>query len=271
MVNVIINADDFGKSPARNRAIDDSFKMGLIRSAGLIVTGKYLPEAVDYINEGGYVNNIHLHMNLSSNLLQENSEDTPISESMKTDPSFCSLGKFKQYRGLPRNISTVRKWKLVYCELVAQYKRFIEVTEGNGNNEHIDFHLWYNLTWPVSLALNRFLRKYRIKSFRFCGIHQKNNLLFKFYRILTWTPGVQFIPATNIDYYLSKRNTLKGFRIIELYCHPNYKEGIFLDDSPSYLKHERQPMQKQIQELRQLSDIRFVSWEDTRGPSEFSR
>ena len=59
-MKVILNADDFGKSPERNLAIDDAFKMGLISSAGLIVTGKYLQDAVNYINEGGYVNNIHI-------------------------------------------------------------------------------------------------------------------------------------------------------------------------------------------------------------------
>ena len=48
MVKIILNADDFGKSVERNRAIDDSFKQGLIRSAGLIVTGKHLQEAVDW-------------------------------------------------------------------------------------------------------------------------------------------------------------------------------------------------------------------------------
>ena len=47
MVRIILNADDFGKSVTRNQAIDDSFKQGLIRSAGLIVTGKHLYEGTD--------------------------------------------------------------------------------------------------------------------------------------------------------------------------------------------------------------------------------
>ena len=51
-MKIILNADDFGKSPERNRAIDDAFKMGLIRSASLIVTGKYLQDAVNFINNG---------------------------------------------------------------------------------------------------------------------------------------------------------------------------------------------------------------------------
>lgn len=39
MRQIIINADDFGKSPGRNMVIHDSFIQGLISLAGLIVTG----------------------------------------------------------------------------------------------------------------------------------------------------------------------------------------------------------------------------------------
>ena len=42
----ILNADDFGKSPGRNEAVDAAFRQGLISSAGLIVTGKYVDDAV---------------------------------------------------------------------------------------------------------------------------------------------------------------------------------------------------------------------------------
>lgn len=53
MTQLIINADDFGKSLERNRAIDDAFKQGLICSAGLIVTGQYLQSAINQANGGG--------------------------------------------------------------------------------------------------------------------------------------------------------------------------------------------------------------------------
>jgi predicted glycoside hydrolase/deacetylase ChbG (UPF0249 family) len=82
MARIIINADDFGKSAERNRAIDDSFKQGLINSAGLIVTGRYLQDAVDKAFEGGYVEKLHIHFNLSANLLHENSDDIPLTEAM---------------------------------------------------------------------------------------------------------------------------------------------------------------------------------------------
>ena len=261
MVKIILNADDFGKSLERNRAIDDAFNQRLICSAGLIVTGKHLQQAVDFMKKGEYVEKTHLHVNLSTNLLHEDPGDIPLTEAMRNDSFFCKNGKFRLYGGLPLKFSSIFKWKLVYNEIVAQYNKFLEVTEGKGNGKHIDFHLWYNLTWPTSIALNKFTRKHKIESVRYIGLHQKS-FRYKLFRILSWNPRVKQIPATNIDYYLTKHNTLSQEKIIELYCHPNYKEdGTFLDDSPSYLKHERQPMLKQIQMLREIGDVDWVSWE----------
>ena len=262
MIRIILNADDFGKSAGRNQAINDSFEQGLIRSAGLIVTGKHLQEAIDLMNKGGYVEKTHLHVNLSTNLLHEDPGDIPLTEAMKKDPFFSKDGKFRPYKGLPLKISSIFKWKLVYNELVAQYDKFIEVTEGKGNGNHIDFHLWYNLTWSASIALNVFTREYNIKTVRYIGLHQKS-FRYQLFRVLSWNPRVKQIPATNIDYFLTKQKTLSQKQIIELYCHPNYKEdGTFLDDSPSYLGHERQPMLKQIQMLREIDKLEFLSWED---------
>ena len=261
-MKIILNADDFGKSPGRNQAIDDSFKQGLIRSAGLIVTGKHLQEAVDYFKCGGYVEHLHLHINLSANLLHEESEDTPLTEAMKKDPLFCKNGKFLRYNGLPDRFTDIRKWRIVYRELVAQYQKFKEVTEGKGDYNHIDFHLWYNLTWPVAIALNLFTIKYPIKTVRYIGIHQMDDKKYKRFRYISWNPRVKYIPATNIDYYLSKRQLHNRYQTIELYCHPHYKDGVFLDDSLSYLRHDRQTMIKQIQLLKELEDIEFISWEE---------
>lgn len=68
MRQIIINADDFGKSPGRNMAIHDSFIQGLISSAGLIVTGKYLPEAIALMNEGGNVEKVHTRESFGQSL-----------------------------------------------------------------------------------------------------------------------------------------------------------------------------------------------------------
>lgn len=261
-MKVILNADDFGKSPGRNQAIDDCFRQGLISSAGMIVTGLYLQDAVDKMKWGGYCDRIHLHFNLSANQMHEGSEDTPLTENMQKDPFFCEDGKFKAYNGLPHNLSDIGKWRIVYDELVAQYNRFIEVTEGKADYTHVDFHLWYNLTWPAAIALNIFSWRYHIRSVRYIGLHQMRSMRYRLLRVLSQKPFVRYIPATNIDYYLSNKGSLDKNKVLELYCHPHYKDGVFLDDSPSYLKHERQLMKKHHQLLREAGCFELISWSD---------
>ena len=262
MVKIILNADDFGRSAERNRAIDDCFKQGLITSAGLIVTGKYLQDALNYINSGGYVEKIHLHVNLSTSLRDEDPEDIPLTEAMRKDPFFCKDGKFKKYKGLPHKLSDIRKWRIVYHEMIAQYEKFKEVTNEKADYKHLDFHLWYNLTWPVSFALKMFTKKFKIQSVRYIGLHQISKLKYRLLYIISRNPGIRHVPTTNIDYYLSKKHLYAEYPMIEMYCHPNYKGGVFLDDSPSYLKHERQPMLTQIQMLKGIGNIELISWRD---------
>ena len=264
MIKVIINADDFGRSVERNKAIDDAFKQGLIRSAGLIVTGKYLHDAIEHISKGEYIKDVHLHFNLSTSLRDGDPEDVPLTDAMKRNSFFCKDGRFKKYKGLPHSFSDIREWKIVYRELVAQYNRFVEVTNSKADYKHIDFHLWYNLTWPVSIALNLFARKYKIRTIRCIGMHQMNSRRYRLMGYISHPLCVKSVPATNIDFFLTKRDKFAGFKMIELYCHPNYKEGMFLDDSPSYLKHERQPMLKQFQMLREIDNLEFVSWDNVR-------
>lgn len=263
-MRIIVNADDFGKSPGRNLAIRDAYQQGMIQSIGLIVTGKYLQQAVDLMNAApaGSWADVHLHVNLSANLFREGSEDAPLSETMRKDPYFCQDGRFKPYRGLPNRPWTVFKWRTVYREMVAQFELFKEISGGQADYKHIDFHLWYNLTWPVAVALGRFTRKYGIRSVRYIGEHQRGRRLYRWMLRLSRDPQVVSFPATNIDYFVSKPALFGRSDLIELYCHPHYKEEVLLDDSPSYLKHGRQPMARQMELLRTSGDYAYISWKD---------
>ncbi len=262
-MKIILNADDFGKSPGRNRAIHDSFEQGLITAAGMIVTGRYLQDAVRLANEGGYTDRLHVHFNLSTNQPKEGSQDAPLTDEIKNDPFFCRDGLFVN-RGLPYNPGSILKWKAIYNELVAQYEQFKEVTEGRADYHHVDFHLWYNLTMPASIALNKLTRNYDIKTVRFCALHHRTTLRGIICRPLTWNPRVTYVPATNIDYFTTKLAEMRQYDTMELYCHPHYKDGIFLDDSPSYLKHERQPMMTNINALRAVDGIEYITWREYR-------
>ena len=262
MTRIILTADDFGRSKERNRAIDDAFKQGLITSAGLIVTGEDLSDAIEYINKGGYAEKVHLHMNFSTSMRDIDSEDIPLTSAVREDSLLCKNGRFKRYGKLPIKFSSILKWRKVYREMIAQYELFRDVTGGQADYAHIDFHMWFNMTWPASFALALFTRKYHIRSVRYIGLHHTDNKRYRLFRKLSWDPRVKAFPATNIDYFLSFYQDLDKDRTYELYCHPNYQDGIFLDDSPSYLGHERQPMLQQIERLKELGDIEFVSWKE---------
>lgn len=262
MKQVFLSADDFGRSLNRNRAIDESFKRGLIKSAGLIMTGRYLQDAVNQMNGGGYVEHVHCHFNVSGNLNGEDSLDKPLTEKMAKDKSFCENGMFKPYTGLPNRPKEIFKWHTVYKELCAQYNKFLTVTNGKGNRSHIDFHLWYNLTGPVSIALNLFTWTHRIKTVRYIGVHQEHTRR-KIFRVLSWNPFVKFYRSSNIDGFLTHPEWFEKDKCFELYCHPDYMKecgDVLMDNSISYFEHEKQPMETNIQMLKQRGDLVFVSW-----------
>ncbi len=262
MKQVFLSADDFGRSHKRNLAIDKSFKKGFIKSAGLIMTGQYLQDAVNMMRVGGYVEDVHCHFNVSGNINGEDSYDKPLTERMVNDKSFCADGLFKPYKKLPNRPKEVFKWWKVYKELCAQYNKFLHVTEGKGNRRHVDFHLWYNLTWSVSIALNFFTWTHRITSVRYIGVHQEKSRRLRLYRLLLWNPFVKFYRSSNIDGYLTHPEWFEKETKFELYCHPDYmagKEDVLMDNSISYFEHEKRSMAEQIELLKKY-DLEFVSW-----------
>lgn len=262
MIRVYLSADDFGRSPNRNKAIDESFKKRLIKSAGLIMTGQHLQDAVNLMNIGGYIEHVHCHFNVSGNINGEDSKDKPLTEKMARDSSFCENGLFKPYMGLPNRPKDVLKWHTVYKELCAQYNKFLKVTDGKGNRSHVDFHLWYNLTWPVSIALNLFTWTHRIKSVRYIGVHQEHTKR-RVFRLLSLNPFVKTCRSSNIDGYLTHPELFEKEVCFELYCHPDFMEekgDILMDNSISYFGHEKQPMEANIELLKNHTELEFISW-----------
>jgi predicted glycoside hydrolase/deacetylase ChbG (UPF0249 family) len=187
--------------------------------------------------------------------------DKPLTEKMAKDSSFCENGLFKPYMGLPKRPKDVFKWHIVYKELCAQYNKFLRVTEGKGNRRHVDFHLWYNLTWMVAIALNLFTWTHRIKTVRYIGVHQEQTRR-RIFRILSWNPFVKFYRSSNIDGYLTHPELFEKEECFELYCHPDYMEekgNVLMDNSISYFGHEKKTMMQHIALLKQYN-LDFISW-----------
>lgn len=264
MKKVYLSADDFGRSPKRNKAIDECFRKGWIKSAGLIVTGQHLDNAVHLAVNGGYINHVHLHFNLSGNMDVSEANDRPVTMSMMQDKSFCyEDGRFHSYQGLPNRIVDVLqifKTIRVYKELCAQYQKFHSITKGKGNRYHIDFHLWYNLTWSTAIALNLFTWSHKIKSVRYIGVHLLCSRRMRFFKLLSWNPFVKNYLTGNIDYFITKPEEFEKESVFELYCHPDYIDGKIIDNSVSYLGHEKKLMETNFRLLKDNHEIELISW-----------
>lgn len=262
MKKVILSADDFGRSHDRNLAIDYAMRHALIRSTGLIVGSQFTDEAISLAIKGGYINNVHCHLNLSPGIKAGN-HFFPISDQYKeskfsVDGEFCIKPYIKNYLSYS---------KVVFKELEGQYLFFKRATEGRANYDHIDCHLYCNLLPPVAVAYRDLIRKYHIKSARYYGEHHKKQKQIKQwlkFHVGSFLSGNEayVVKACNVDYYITKKKLFQKDEVIELYVHPDYKNGVLIDNSVSYLGHEIVSLTKQIKALTSTEDIELVSWAD---------
>lgn len=253
MLKVIINADDFGKTLEQNEAIDEAYKQGFVSSIGLIVTEQYLQDAIVKAQKGGYIKNLHLHFNL-----KKNHADLSLSQKKKDAFELSD----KRIQKPVRHLLSIKHLKSIYRELVAQYNYFIEVTNGESDYKHVDFHVWSNLSWPVCLALNLFSLRFHVKTVRYWAIAGKKKLKNRLFRILSWNPFVKSIPACSFFYFLTKKQSLLENKKIEIFCHPQYKDGELIDGTSSYIKYEIKSLSKLMQDMQEVKGVEFMSWED---------
>lgn len=260
-MKVIVSADDFGRSKERNRAIDLAFKKGLIESAALMVSTDFTQEAIWKAKMGGYISKLHCHLNLCSE--GQTNYTYALSEAIGEDNMFCNNRIFHDYNYLKYGriayFNSIIKFWVVYKELCAQYDCFRKLTENKANNSHIDFHRYYNLQFPVALALGLFSYTHRIKSIRYYGMHHgKRAHLFK---MLSYNPFVSFFRACNIDFFLNNISKFSDNEIVECYVHPDIVDGILLDNSNSVYGHHKESLERNITMLEEMNIVR-ISWKD---------
>lgn len=114
MINIIVNADDFGLSESATRAVIQAFEAGLISDTTLMANGKYFDGAVGLAQRYGYDERIGIHFNLT--------EGKPLTEDIKHCHSFCKNGIFHHENNRLKPLSRFEK-QAVYEELTAQAKR----------------------------------------------------------------------------------------------------------------------------------------------------
>lgn len=270
MKKVILSADDFGRSNERNMAIDHAFKQGLIKSAGLIVNTKYTEEAVNMAVAGGYLSLLHCHFNTSSNI-HSGGGGLPVSENMSKDTIWCKDGKFRDTVKHSCDILFIHS-NVIFGELEAQFQKFVDITRGEANNTHVDFHLYHNLHLSTAWALRKFINHHDIQSARYIGIEKQHNikLVTRLRQIISLNilktakiknPLTKNIKSSNINYFLRKPEVMNT-DIIELYCHPDCIDGELMDNSISVFGDQIMSLKEHIAAINRTCKCEFLSWKD---------
>lgn len=150
MLNLIINADDFGFSKEINNAIELCFERGIINSATLMAN---MPGSIDAVERVRLSNfSVGIHLNLIEGL--------PICSDLLNDPLLSNDGLLQF--NIPRMSVFLKKntRDLIKKELEAQ----ILFLKNNGIViTHIDSHQHTHTIFPIALIVFDLAKKYGLK------------------------------------------------------------------------------------------------------------
>lgn len=262
-MKMILSADDFGRSHEMNLAIDYAIKNNMVLSAALLMGSEYTEEAVRMAVAGGYIRDVHCHLNLAA-CRKAGNHFVPLNEAYKKS-RFCRDGEFasaKYYRP-----DFMKYADIIYQELETQFLTFKAITDNQANYKHIDFHLYMNLSLPVAVAYDRLIKRYRIQSARFFGEHQgevkesRKHHLIHAALMFRWRHSKGYrARSSGIDYYLARRDSFRNAQAIELYVHLGYMGGVLIDKTNSVFGNEMKPMEEQLALVKKSGEYEYVSW-----------
>ena len=254
-MQIIVNADDFGMTANKNRAIDQLMRKGICTNASLVVNTAYSDEAVRLAYEGGYQDRISLHLNLT--------EGQALSDDIKKIPLYYEKGAFV-HRAIIRQNKQVYPFHIVAVrnEVEAQIQKFIKY---GLKIKSIDSHNWVHLRVPVWLALKPLIKKYDIKIVRpmWEGYKRPEIASDKWSKYFTaFQPWLlqckqcNIIQHTsNIEQFLLYEDEIKKFRYVETFVHPDMINDEIIDISSSYLKHPKQSVENNVSKLSSYPKI----------------
>ena len=262
-MKVILSADDFGRSHEMNLAIDYAMRNKMVYSTALIMGSEYTQEAVDMAIAGGYIGDVHCHLNLAA-CVKVGNHFVPLSEAYKKG-RFCKDGEFANVQYYRADF--MKYVDLIYQELEAQFLAFREMTKGQANYQHLDFHRYLNLSPPVAMAYNRLIKKHHLGSARFFGEHQsevnesKKRRLVHAAEMFCWRRHKAFVvKSSRIEYYLAKLERFAKDEMIELFVHPDYVDGVLMDKTAPVYGTEIRSLEESIELVKKSADVEFISW-----------
>ena len=230
--NIIINADDFGLSASRTKAIVECFERRLINRTTLMVNMPDCESAVEASLKNGFSDRVGLHLNFT--------EGFPLTDEIKRFRRFCnSDGSFVlryPFVGLPY-VGAERA--AVKAEILAQVRKYKSF---NLTLMHCDGHHHIQARWPMAEVLFPILKAEGFKSFRNCYPFPKRDTNSKLFCFSRYTIGHEFLRLLKgcgleyADVFMDWKTCKEWIRrlpehlTLELMVHPKYDQnGILFD------------------------------------------
>ena len=219
-MNIIINADDFGRSSSVNRAICKAFEDGIIHRTTIMVNMPKFEEAVEQSIKYGFFERVGLHLNLD--------DGDPLSEEMKNNATFCKDGHFKDYvfHGIKNRLflNDIDR-KALYNEISAQFAKYLNV---GFPLKHFDSHHFvHNNLSVLSLAV-KVAKDYNFISVRKMEVNRKDSLPKAAYKKLVNSYLSSHFHTT--DFFVQKyENLIDTDKIVEFMVHPDFRNENLVD------------------------------------------
>lgn len=225
MLDVVINADDFGWNRSCSLAILEAYEKKYITTTTMMSTGVFFDEAVNLIKKSELKDYVGLHFDLT--------EGVPLTSGIRNDPFFCdSKGFFhdhvKRYFPLDR-----KQQHCVYEELKAQLNRFVKT---GLNIHHVDSHHHIHTAPFIYPIFKKVMDAYGIKKIRISrniGVMSVKKTVAKwlFNNLLIGSANSYSDLFGSFEDFIETRIEGKS-GLVEIMCHPDYDvQGHIVDRS----------------------------------------
>ena len=249
MIQIVVNADDFGMNDEVNEAIVYCFEHGLISNTTIMPNMPGAEKAIALAKQRRFFDRVGLHLNLR--------EGIPMTEQIRSSPAFCDEnGSFQMHilplvrYFFPIQFLSREFQKSLESELRAQMKWYISA----GFTEmHMDSHQSVH-TWFLFLsAIKPMFKSYSFKSMRLRVSGFRENVSQKLYRAFINRQICCPVSAMyDIAAFVEHRDELRDNVCYEVMCHPIMRNGCPVDSLSGV----------PIEEITKCDNIRLVSYSE---------
>lgn len=232
MVDVVVNADDFGWTKSCSLAILDAYEKKYINTSTMMSTGAFFDDAVKLVKESGLKDYLGIHFDLT--------EGFPLTSEIRKDPFFCDAdGAFHMHVNRYKPLDK-KQMDWVYEELDAQVNRFLET---GLKIHHADSHHHIHTAPFIYPIFKKVMGTHGIKKIRIS--RNIGAMSFK-KRCAKWLFNTLLIGAQHaysnffgsFDDFIG--TDIKGkFGLVEIMCHPDYDDQDRIIDRSGDASYER--------------------------------